>query len=372
MSVLEACIPSSKHKTKSGGHMDNQKAEAFAERILTEVNGAMSVLNIYLGHKLGLYRSLADAGDITPKELARRTGYSERYLREWLECMAVSGYLDYSSVGGSFSLSDEHRAVLVEQEHPSYITPFTQWIPSFAGILAHLMEAFRTGGGVDYELYGQDTLDAIGLGNRPMFANDYVNYWLPAMPDVQIKLEQGGKVAEVGAGVGWSSISLARGFPRVKIDSVDIDAESIQQARTNVEKSGLSDRITFHHSPIERVELAGPYDLVTAFECLHDMAYPIEALEKMRCLAGSKGTVLIADEAAGDSIEENCNFLGQLFYNFSVLHCLTQAMVFPEAAGTGTAIHPSTVREYARAAGFKEVEILPIENPFWRFYRLTA
>jgi 2-polyprenyl-3-methyl-5-hydroxy-6-metoxy-1,4-benzoquinol methylase len=352
--------------------MDNQKAEAFSERILTEVNSAMSVITIYVGHKLGLYRSLAESGPVTPAEMAQKTGYSERYLREWLECMAVGGYLDYSSSNGTFSISEEHKAVLVEENHPAYLVPFTQWIPSFTGVLPELVEAFRTGGGVDYELYGQDTLDAIGLGNRPMFANDYVTSWIPALPDIESKLNQGGRVVEVGAGVGWSSISLARGFPNVKIDSIDIDGESIRQARINVQKSGVTEQITFHHSPIEKVELTGPYNLVTAFECLHDMAYPIDALKKMRELAGPNGTVLIADEAAGDSLEENCNFLGHLFYNFSVLHCLPQAMVFPDAAGTGTAIKPSTVQEYAKAAGFKGVEVLPIKNPFWRFYRLTA
>ncbi|HZA22611.1 MAG TPA: methyltransferase domain-containing protein, partial [Dehalococcoidia bacterium] len=254
----------------------------------------------------------------------------------------------------------------------AYITPFTQWIPSFSGILPQLAEAFRTGGGVDYGLYGQDTLDAIGLGNRPMFINDYVSSWIPTLPDVESKLNQGARVADVGAGVGWSSISLARGFPNVKIDSIDIDGESIRQAKVNAQKSGVADRITFHHAPIEEAGLTGPYDLMTAFECLHDMPYPVDALKKMRELAGPNGTVLIADEAAGDSLEENCNFLGHLLYNFSVLHCLPQAMVFPEAAGTGTAIKPSTVRDYSRAAGFKEVEVLPIKNPFWRFYRLTA
>jgi 2-polyprenyl-3-methyl-5-hydroxy-6-metoxy-1,4-benzoquinol methylase len=204
-----------------------------------------------------------------------------------------------------------------------------------------------------------------------MFVNDYTSSWVPAMPDVESKLKQSGRVAEVGAGVGWSSISMAKGFPKVKIDSIDIDGESIRQAKANAQKAGVADRITFHHSPIEKVGLTGSYDLVTAFECLHDMAYPIDALKKMRELAGTTGTVLIADEAAGDSLEENCNFLGHLFYNFSVLHCLPQAMVFPGAAGTGTAIRPSKVQEYARAAGFQGVEVLPIENPFWRFYRLT-
>jgi 2-polyprenyl-3-methyl-5-hydroxy-6-metoxy-1,4-benzoquinol methylase len=130
-------------------------------------------------------------------------------------------------------------------------------------------------------------------------------------------------------------------------------------------------RIAFHAATAEEAALAGPYDLVTAFECLHDMAYPVRALRRMRELASPGGTVLIADEAVGETLEENRSFVGQLNYNFSVLHCLPQAMVFPDAAGTGTVIRPSVVRAYAREAGFTGIDVLPIDHPLWRFYRLT-
>jgi 2-polyprenyl-3-methyl-5-hydroxy-6-metoxy-1,4-benzoquinol methylase len=352
--------------------MDEQKIESFSERILTDVNSAMSCLNVYVGHQLGLFRALADSGTVTPGELAKKTGFSERYLREWLECMAVGGYLDYVTSSGKFAMPEEHSAVLVDEDHAAYITPFTQWIPSFASILPALMDAFRTGGGVPFESYGQDTLDAIGLGNRPMFINDYVSKWIPAMPDVHEKLKAGGRVLEIGCGVGWSSISLAAGFPNARIDGLDIDVESIRQAKANAQIEGVSKQVEFHAEPIEKTSLTGPYDLVTAFECLHDMPYPIEALAKMRELAGDAATVLVADEAANDTLEENSNFLGHLFYNFSVLHCLPQALVFPDAAGTGTVIKPSTLKKYANEAGFRSVEVLPIENAFWRFYRLRS
>lgn len=351
--------------------MDQQRLEAFSERLLNEVNAAMSCLNLYLGHRLSLYQAMVDAGPTTAADLAARTGYSERYLREWLECMAVGGYLEHEAATGRFSLPPEHAVAFLDRDNAAYVAPFTCYIPSFAGILTPLMEAFRSGGGVPYEAYGADVREAIGNGNRPMFVNDYVARWIPGMPDIERRLNGGGRVAEIGCGVGWSSIALAQGFPKVRIDAVDVDAASVDEARHNAQRMGVSDRIVFHLTSGEETSLKAPYDLVTAFECVHDMAYPVKALGRMRELVAPDGAVLIADEAVGDSLEENRNFIGHLNYNFSVLHCLPQAMVFPGAAGTGTVMRPSTLRAYAQEAGFRGVEVLPIEHPLWRFYRLT-
>jgi 2-polyprenyl-3-methyl-5-hydroxy-6-metoxy-1,4-benzoquinol methylase len=351
--------------------MDQAKVDAFAERLFAEVNAAMSCLNLYLGHRLGLFRAVADAGPVTPAALAGLTGLAERYLREWLECMAANGYLDHTPDTGRFLLSPEHAVVFLDGNNPAYAAPFVCYVPSFARVLELLMAAFRSGGGVPYEAYGADTLEGIGMGNRPMYVNDYVARWMPTMPDVEARLRAGGRVADVGCGLGWSSICLATGFARVRIDAVDVDAASIDQARRNAHEAEVSDRITFHLSAIEDAPLRGPYDLVTAFESLHDMPYPVKALRRMRELAAPNGAVLVADEAVGETLEENGSFVGRLNYNFSVLHCLPQAMVFPGAAGTGTVIRPSTLRAYARDAGFTRVDVLPIEHPLWRFYRLT-
>ena len=160
-------------------------------------------------------------------------------------------------------------------------------------------------------------------------------------------------------------------MPGVHIDSVEPDRLSQELARENAAESDVSDSITFHDTTIEDAPIDGPYDLVWGFECLHDMPYPVSVLSRMRELAGPDGAVLIADELVEDSLPENTNFMGHLFYNFSILHCLPQAMVFPDAAGTGTVITPSTLRRYAAEAGFSSVDILPIENFQFRFYRLN-
>jgi 2-polyprenyl-3-methyl-5-hydroxy-6-metoxy-1,4-benzoquinol methylase len=331
----------------------------------------MTVLNIYLGHRLGFFRALAERGPSTPAELAKDTGCAERYVREWLECLVVNEYLEHEPVLDRFTLPAEHAAVLADPASAAFAAPFTCFIPSLAQALPQVIDAFRSGGGVPYASYGADVREAIGAGNRPMFVNDYVSKWIAAMPDVAARLRAGGHVADIGCGVGWSSISLAQGFPEIHVDAVEPDAASVAEARVNAVTAGVSDRIEFHEATAEAAILRGPYDLVTAFECLHDMAYPVAALRRMRALAGPCGVVLVADEAVADTLEDNHTFVGRLNYNFSVLHCLPQAMVYPGAAGTGTVIRPSTLRQYARAAGFTRVDVLPIDNPLWRFYRLT-
>jgi 2-polyprenyl-3-methyl-5-hydroxy-6-metoxy-1,4-benzoquinol methylase len=352
--------------------MDQAKIDAMGQRIVNDVDAAMSCLNVYLGHRLGLFQAIVDAGPVSSRELATKTGFQERYLREWLECMAVSDVLDYDEATGAFSLSPEHAVALLDRDSLAYATPLVCYLPSFAKVLDRLMEAFRSGGGVPYEAYGADTLEGIGLGNRPMYVNDYVARWIPTMPDVEARLRAGGRVAEIGCGLGWSSISLAKGFPRIRIEAVDVDEASISAAQRNAQDAKVADRITFHRGAVEELPLSGLFDLVTAFECLHDMPYPVKALRRMGELAGPEGTVLIADEAVGDSLNENRTFLGRLNYNFSVLHCLPQAMVFPGSAGTGTVIRPSILKGYAQEAGFSRVDVVPIEHPLWRFYRLTV
>jgi 2-polyprenyl-3-methyl-5-hydroxy-6-metoxy-1,4-benzoquinol methylase len=308
---------------------------------------------------------------MTSDELAEEVGCSERYIREWLECMTAGEYLDFDSTTERFSLPTEHATVLTDPSSPQSAIGVIGWITSLANILPDLIDAFQSGNCIPYASYGMDMISAQGMSTRPMFTNDYVNSWIPAMPDIEKKLRNGGKVAEVGCGVGWSSIALAKGLSNTIIDAIDPDELSIVEATRNAEKEGVADRITFHISTIEETELEGPYDLITAFECLHDMPYPVEALSRMRELLTPDGAVLIADEAVGDTLEENTNFMGHFFYNFSVLHCLPQALVFPDSAGTGTVIKPSILRRYAEDAGFGNVDVLPIENPQFRFYRIN-
>lgn len=374
LTIMKRCtfLTLIEEKAREGNKMNREKAEAFAERIIHDVNSAFSSLNLYIGYRLGLFDALTESGPITVEKLARNTKYAERYLLEWLSSMAAGNYIDYDPKSKQFSLSPEHSMCLANQDSAAYTLPFVAWIPSVARVLPGLMNSFRNGGGVPYDEYGDDArVDGIGVANRPLFVNEYVSKWIPTMPDIEERLMNGARVADIGCGIGWSSIILARGFPNIQIDALDGDKASIIEARRIARENGVEDRVTFHASMMEESNLQGPYALVTAFEVVHDMPYPVKGLSRMHEIVADDGAVLLAEEAVGDTLEENQNFLGHLMYNFSTLHCLPQSMAFADSAGIGTVMGPSKVRRYAEDAGFSKVDILPIENPLWRFYRLT-
>jgi 2-polyprenyl-3-methyl-5-hydroxy-6-metoxy-1,4-benzoquinol methylase len=350
--------------------VDRTAADALSERIFTEINGAMSTLNLYLGWRLGLFAALAERGPSTAEELAAVLGLSERYLREWLGCMGAGRYLAYDAATRRFSVTPEQRVVYLEADHPAHALPNVGFVASLASVLPDLLRAFRDGSGVPFERYGQDLVDAQGAGYRPMFESELVGSWIAAMPDVEARLHTGARVLDVGCGAGWSAIVLARAFPRITIDGVDPDERSIEEANKNAREAGVADRVRFHARPVEGAPLAERYDLATLFECLHDMAYPVRALDAVRSRLAPGGAVLMTEEKVNESLPENMNTLGQLYYNFSVLHCLPQAMAHHGSAATGAVITPSTVKRYATEAGFTKVTPLPVENPLFRLYRL--
>jgi SAM-dependent methyltransferase len=353
-------------------------SEALIERIVTSTIGMFDLAGVYLGHRLGLYRSLGDREAVTSEELATRTGTDERYLREWLEHQAVSGLLTVDDEaaearGRRYSLPPAHVDPLVDPDSPAYIAPLARQAVGMLSPLALLVEAFRTGDGVPYPDYGEDTRDGIAELNRAMFVNELGETWFPAIEDVHARLSSasGACVADMGCGTGWSSIAMARAYPQVLVDGIDSDPASIETARENAIAEGVGDRVRFFVQDASDSTLDGVYDLVTIFEALHDMARPIEALSTAHRLLATGGTAIVADERVAERFRAPGDDLERLMYGFSVLHCLAVGRAdHPDSAATGTVMRPDTLREYARSAGFRRVEALPIENDFWRFYRL--
>ncbi len=350
--------------------MHQEKIDKLSERIINDTNSALNCLTLYVGHKLDLFNIINESGPTTSEELSKKTRYSERYLREWLECVTVNEYLEHDSSTNRFSIPKEHAVVLCDRDNIAYTIPFVYWIPSLSSALDKLLEAFKTGSGVPYSHYGSDMIYAQSEGNRPMFVND-VAKWISFMPDIVDKLRSnGGRVLEVGCGDGWASISLAKSFPLTKVDAVDADSQSIENARKNVHNEGLENRIFLHQSLIEKANLE-KYDLVMTFESIHDMPYPIEALKKMRDVVSMNGAILIGDVSMKDKLEEKDDFACKLYYNFSVLLCLPQSVNHTNSLATGAAMSSSTFKKYAAESGFSKVDILPIEHFLWKFYRLT-
>ena len=353
--------------------------DAFLERFLGFASGTFSLFSVYIGDRLGLYRALAEGGPATSAELASRTGTHERYIREWLEQQTVTGILEVEdeNVDGKsrrFSLPPGHAEPLVDRESLNYIAPIAQLLAGAIRPLPAVLDAYRSGGGVSFDEYGSDLREGQAAINYPAFWQQLPEEWLPSIPGIHARLEQAdppARIADIGCGYGWSSLGMARGYPNVHVDGFDLDAPSIERAQENARERGLADRVHFQVRDAGDPSLAGQYDLVTAFECVHDMTDPVSALQTMRRLAKDGGTVLIVDERVGDTFTAKGNDVEWMMYGWSILHCLPVGMTEENAAGTGTVMRSDTLRKYAAEAGFRHVEILPIENFFFRFYRLT-
>src|ERR671914_253355 len=354
-----------------------QRREALVERVFGSAIGMMELLSIYVGERHGLYRALAEDGAATAPELAAATATNERYAREWLEQQAVAGILEVDEADAPpeqrrYRLPEGHDEVLLERDSLYYAAPLAQQMLSITRPLAAVLEAFKTGGGVPYPDYGEDMREGIAHANRTMFVNLMGTEWLPSVPEVheRLKADPPARVADIGCGSGWSSISIARAYPRARVDGYDLDEPSIDLARANAEQAGVADRVTFHVRDASDPTLEGRYDLATAFECIHDMGRPVEALRAMRRMVGEEGAVIVADERVPDSFRAPGDDTDRLMYGWSVLFCLPTGLADEPSIGTGTVMRQQTLRRYAEEAGYRGVEVLPIENDLWCFYRL--
>lgn len=352
--------------------------DQMVERVYNAVNSAFDAFSIYIGYKLGYYKAMAQHGATTSTALAKRTGTHERYTREWLEHQTVTGILqvlnpEAGPMERMFLLPAGHDEVLSEEDSPNFMAPMTQIMVGVTRPMDSLLKVYRTGGGLDLSEYGEDFIYGQGTVNRTAFLQDLGQVWLPAMPDVHARLlsDTPARVADIGCGVGWSSIGMALQYPTITVDGYDLDEPSIEIARENARAYGVEDRVRFFVQDAASPELDGHYDLVTAFECVHDMTDPINALQTMRRMANQTGTVLVVDERVGESFMTASSDVEPIMYGYSVLHCLPVGMNAENAAGTGTVMRPGTLRQYARAAGFRDIEALPVENFFFRLYRMV-
>jgi 2-polyprenyl-3-methyl-5-hydroxy-6-metoxy-1,4-benzoquinol methylase len=353
--------------------------DSLLERVLSAGLGMMDIATIYLGDRLGYYGALAGTEWMTSSELADHTGTHERYTREWLEQQAVTGLLEVADADATpqdrrFRLPETHAEVLTDRDSVWYTVGLIRSLVGSVAVLPSLLDAFRSGDGISYADYGVDIREGIADSNRPMFLSLLGTKWFPAVTEVHARLsaDPPARIADVACGSGWSSIALARAYPRVHIDAFDVDEASVAAAIHNVAAEGLAGRITVHQADAADPSLAGTYDLVTIFEALHDMPRPVHALRAVRRLLAGGGSVIVADENVAEDFTAPAGDVERLMYGFSVLHCLPVGMADPPSAATGTVMRPDTLRRYAQDAGFTDVRILPIEHDFWRFYQLSG
>ena len=352
--------------------------EGFAMRLLGSAVGMMDLATIRLGKELGLYDALAGRDPMTSAELAAESGTDERYVREWLEQQAVTAILTVTDAAASpaerrFSLPPAHAEVLLNRGSPAYLGALGA-ANDMTTVMPALVESFRDGRGVPWAQYGDAPRLMQAELNRPGFMTQLAQEWLPAMPDIERRLRsaRASRVADVACGTGWSSIALALAYPDVLVDGFDLDDASIADARRNALEAGVADRVRFEVRDAGDPRLPErAYDLVVAFECIHDLPRPVEALAAMGRLVAENGSVVVADNAAAEDFSAPGGEIERLLYGTSVLVCLPTGRAHDHSAGTGGVMRPSVFERYAREAGFSSVDVADVPHPFWRFYRLA-
>lgn len=351
--------------------------EALGERLVADTIATAEMYSVYLGIELGLYTALKEHGPATAAELASRTGIHERYAREWLEQQAVAGVITSDTEADAdrrrYSIETAHAEVLTDQDSPYYAAGAALMVAGIARAVPLLADAFRHGTGVPYADYGTEVRQGIAAFNRPAFLHELGSVWLPSIADVHERLSTvpHPRILDLGCGSGTSSIAMAQAYANADVVGLDLDHASVLDARAAAQAAGLQDRVAFHLADAADEQSAGGFDLVTIFEALHDMGDPVGALRTARRHLADGGSVLVADERVADTFTAPGDELERLNYGFSVLHCLPATMAEAPVEANGTVLRAATVRRWATEAGFTRVEELPIDFPFWRFYRMA-
>ncbi len=340
------------------------------ERVLDATTGALELFGIYLGDRLGLYKALL-GGARTAPELAAAAGIAPRYAREWLEQQAVAGVLTVDDVTADadarrYTLPEAHVGVVADPVALDHVAPLAGLVVGIASALPDVVEAYRSGGGVPYSRYGEDFRRAQGDINRPAFTSALVEEWLPALGPLAQRLATGGRLADLACGQGWSTIAVARAFPRADVWGIDSDAASIAEAQTAAEEAGVT--VRFECADAAELAAAGPFDVVLILEALHDMARPVEVLAAVRRALDDDVALLVADEAVAPTFTAPGDGLERMMYGWSITHCLPASLADQPSAAIGTVIREGTVRELATEAGFRRVDVLDVDGGFFRLY----
>jgi SAM-dependent methyltransferase len=351
--------------TTSAPVVDPEKLMAFVFKAVGEVGAALNGALVVMGDRLGYYRSLAENGPSTAAELAERTGTDQHYAREWLNAQAAGSFVTYDDSTGRYELPPEHAVALTDEESPAFVAGLFQTAHGAVCDSARIVEAARTGDGVGWGDHNSD----VHVGCERFFAPTYkahlVADWLPALDGVVEKLSGGASVADVGCGHGASTIILAQAFPKSRVRGTDCHSGSIATARSRADRLGPSG-IEFETADADAFG-GGPYDLVTMFDCLHDMGDPVGAARHVREVIAEDGTWMIVEPAAGDHVQDNLHPLGRAFYGFSTLLCTPSSLSQPVGLALGTQAGPARIRDVVSTAGFTRFRIAaqtPFNNVF--------
>ncbi|MDW3212864.1 MAG: class I SAM-dependent methyltransferase [Ilumatobacteraceae bacterium] len=351
------------------------RLRAFSFQVYSKLEGAFTAGMIHLGDRLGLYEALAAAdGPVTSDELADATGLQERWVREWLHNQAAAQLLELTDDHGRdrFGMSGEARAVLASPNHPAFGIGMFHRLPQTMQALEAMPESFRTGLGHDYDSHGPEGAVGIERSFEPWNHHNLLRKVLPAMDGVVERLTNGATVADVGCGAGGAVLLMAEAFPNSTFTGYDISRHALDRAEARLAAAGLTNA-RFVDPRDEPLPVDGSLDLVTTFDCIHDMAHPTPVVDALRGALRDDGYWLLVDIRAAETLAENIelNPMAPLLYGVSVLSCMSSALSEPDGEGLGTLGLPASKAEaMANAAGFSRFETLDVSHPMNAFYEV--
>jgi ubiquinone/menaquinone biosynthesis C-methylase UbiE len=345
--------------------VDQDKLMAFINQFAGDLGATIAAGGVVVGHRLGLYGALAQ-GPATPEQLAERAQCSPRYIAEWLRGQAAGGYVGYEPATGTFALSEEQAFALANPGGPVYLPG--AFVLALGALKAEpqITEAFRSGAGFGWGEQDNDVFDGCELFFRPGYLANLVPNWIPALDGVEATLRRGGRVADVGTGLGASAVLMAQAYPDSTVSGSDYHDASIELARKRAADAGVSTRASFEVASAQRFSGTG-YDLVTTFDCLHDMGDPLGAARHIREALAPDGTWLIVEPAATDTVEGNLNPVGRIYYSFSAFLCVPSALSQPGGYSLGAQAGEDAIRRITADAGFTRFRRVA-ETPFNNVY----
>lgn len=344
--------------------IDEAALEEFLGQVLTDWGGATGFLMSYVGDRLGLYRAMQEVGPLTARELAERTDTAERYVQDWLDNQAAGGYLRYEPDTGRYELSPEQAMALAVDGSPAYVAGAFELVAAAWTMLPRVLEAFRTGEGIGWHEFDERLFAGVARITRPQYLHHLVDEWIPALDGVAEKLERGARVADVGCGHGWSTITLAEAFPRSTFVGYDFHDASVAAARKAAAERGVGDRAQFEVA--EARSLPGrDFDLICLFDCFHDMGDPEGVSRHLRDAVAPDGSVLLVEFYAGEAPEENFNPLGRVGYGISAVCCTAASLAQDVGLALGNQVPERRLREIFERAGFSRWRRVA-ETPFNR------
>jgi 2-polyprenyl-3-methyl-5-hydroxy-6-metoxy-1,4-benzoquinol methylase len=331
--------------------LDMDKLHEFLGRALVDFGATFHAALVRIGDKLGLYKGLAVGGPQTPGELATRTGTTERYVREWLSCQAAGGYVSYDAAAGKFYLTEEQAFAMADDTSPAFMPGAFQVALAATRAEDQLTERFKSGDGMGWHEHHHELFEGTERFFRPGYAANLLTAWIPALEGVHEKLQAGGRVADVGCGLGASTILMAKAYPKSEFFGFDYHDKSIEKAKQRAKEAGVSANIRFDMAMAKSFP-AKEYDFVTFFDCLHDMGDPAGASSHVRSTLKKDGTWMIVEPMAGDKLEENLNPIGRAFYGASTLLCTPASLSQEVGLALGAQAGEKRLKQVVTAGGF--------------------